>query len=93
MIVKWTRRATLDVERLCRFFAEYDHAAARELAKRLDAAPEQLISFPRLGQRVDGYELKEVRKLIISRYVLHYEVVDNEVLIMRIWHVREDRPG
>ncbi len=40
---------------------------------------------------LDGYSSREVRSLIIGDYEVRYEIAGNELLILRIWHAREDR--
>jgi plasmid stabilization system protein ParE len=89
--VQWTDKALIDTERLYHFLAQYDRDAALSMAARLDAAPAKLIAHPRLGERVEAYATKEVRKLSVGRYVMHYEIVGDRILILRLWHAREER--
>lgn len=91
MQVQWTRRAVIDSDRLCDFLAQYDRDAAIKLAIHLDATLAKLADHPRFGERVESYVVKEVRKLSVGRYVMHYEVVDDQILILRVWHSREER--
>jgi plasmid stabilization system protein ParE len=91
MRVQWTQSALIDVERVYAFLAQHDRDLANALAIRLDAAPSKLLLHPRLGERVDGYVTKEVRKLSVGRYVIHYELVGDQILILRVWHSREQR--
>ena len=91
MQVQWTQNALIDTERLYLFLAQFDRDAALSLVARLDAAPAKLVAHPRLGERVDAYEAKEVRKLSIGRYVMHYEIVGDRIIILRLWHAREER--
>ncbi len=91
MQVQWTDKALSDTERLYLFLAQFDRDAALSLVSRLDDAPAKLIDHPRLGERVDGYATKEVRKLSLGRYVMHYEIVGDKILILRLWHAREER--
>ncbi len=91
MQVQWTEKALIDTERLYFFLAQHDRDAALGLAARLNDAPAKLIAHPRLGERVEGYVAKEVRKLSIGRYVMHYEIVGDKILILRLWHAREER--
>ncbi len=91
MQVQWTRQALFDVERVCLFLAHYDRDAAISLAARLDNASARLLVNPRLGERVESYVIKDVRKLSVGHYVMHYEVADDDILILRVWHAREER--
>jgi plasmid stabilization system protein ParE len=87
----WTRPAVADLVRLHDFLAEVSPRAADRTAKALDAAVKQLQAFPRLGSRVDGFASREVRRLIVGDYEMRYEVVSDAVVVLRIWHGREDR--
>jgi plasmid stabilization system protein ParE len=89
--LQWTSKALLDVERLCLFLAQHDRDAANRLANTLNIAAAKLTSLPRLGERVDSYVVREVRKFSVGRYVMHYELRDDEIIVLRIWHGREDR--
>jgi plasmid stabilization system protein ParE len=89
--VQWTAKALIDTERLYQFLDQYDRDAANTLVARCDAAPNKLLAHPRLGERVEGHVTKEVRKLSIGRYVMHYEIVGDRILILRLWHAREER--
>lgn len=91
MQVQWTRRAVIDSDRLCDFLAQNDRDAAINLATQLDAAPNKLADYPRIGERVESYVVKEIRKLSVGRYVMHYEIIGNQILILRVWHSREER--
>lgn len=91
MQVEWTKKAVIDTERVCLFLALHDRQAATNLATRLDSAPDKLIAHPRLGERVDSFVVKEVRKLSIGHYVMHYEILGDKILILRIWNAREER--
>lgn len=91
MQVLWTRRAVIDSDRLCDFLAQFNRDAAIKLAMRLDAAPTKLADHPRFGERVESYVVKEVRKLSVGRYVMHYEITGDQILILRVWHSREER--
>ncbi len=91
MQAQWTAKALIDTERLYFFLAQYDRDAALNLVAHLDAAPAKLVAHPRLGERVEGYVAKEVRKLSIGRYVMHYEIIGDQILILRLWHAREER--
>ena len=91
MQVQWARKALLDVERVCLFLALYDRNESISLATKLDNAPTRLLAHPRLGEKVDSYVVKEVRKLSLGNYVMHYEITGDVILILRVWHAREER--
>lgn len=91
MNVIWTGSASLDVERLKDHLLAVDADAAARLTLRLINAPDRLIDFPRIGQQLDGYLPREVRRIIVGHYELRYEIVDVTIYVLRVWHCREHR--
>ena len=57
----------------------------------LTRAPNRLRDFPRVGERVESEAGVEIRRLGVGSYVMHYEIAGDEILILRVWHAREDR--
>jgi len=58
----------------------------------LQNATERLVEFPRLGAPLESYEPREVRRLIVAgRYELRYEIRDDWIEVVRVFHVRESR--
>jgi plasmid stabilization system protein ParE len=91
MRIWWTVNAADDVHRLHLFLASVAPEAAVQVIRSLTAAPDRLLGYPRLGAPVDGFEPRDVRRLIVGRYEMRYEVRDDEIVILRIWHGRERR--
>lgn len=91
MRVRWTPKATSDVARLRDFLRAVDPGASRRTFLAIKAGISRLEEFPRLGERVGGSEARELRRLVIGNYELHYEVAADTILILRLWHVRQDR--
>ncbi|WP_229733049.1 type II toxin-antitoxin system RelE/ParE family toxin [Sphingomonas psychrolutea] len=60
--------------------------------KLLRAAPRRLLEFPRLGERIDVYAPREVRRIIVGRYEIRYEIAGTTILVLRLWHTLENRP-
>jgi len=91
MKIRWTGKAHSDLARLSEFLAAVNTEAAARTTSRLARAPERLIEMPRVGERLEEFAPREVRRLVVGAYEIHYEVVDQEILIVRIWHTRESR--
>jgi len=54
---------------------------------------DRLTTFPNLGRAVDqAPDPERIRDLILGDYVVRYLLLDNAVLILCVWHQREDRP-
>jgi plasmid stabilization system protein ParE len=91
MGLKWTSKALSDLARLHEFLAPVNPTAAARAVQSLAAAPSALLAHPRLGERLDGFEHREVRRLLVGSYEMRYELRDGEIYILRLWHTREKR--
>jgi plasmid stabilization system protein ParE len=89
--IDWTDAALSDLERLYDFLAPVNPPAAARTVQALVAAPERLLDHPRLGEPLDEFGPREVRRLIVGRYELRYEVDAETLSILRVFHAREDR--
>ena len=89
MQLRFTRSATRDLTRLRDFIARHDPEPAARVSKRLRRVIRLLVDQPALGQAVDG--LPDVRDLVAGDYVVRYTVHDECVVVLRVWHGREDR--
>lgn len=91
MHIFWTRLASQDVGRLHDFLKIVNPAAATKTVQQLLKAPHVLLENPRIGERLDEFEPREIRRLVVARYEVRYEVKESVIHILRIWHTREDR--
>jgi plasmid stabilization system protein ParE len=91
MKLRWTAKARSDLERLHAFLAPVNARAAAQVMEMLMLAPERLLKQPRLGVRLEIYELQEVRRLLVGDYEIRYELVGDTIHVVRLWHSREDR--
>jgi hypothetical protein len=91
MRLVWTGKAASDVARLHAFLAEVNPRAAVRTARELVSAPRRLLTAPRLGERLEEFTPREVRRLFVGGYELRYEVTETSVLVLRLWHTLEDR--
>jgi plasmid stabilization system protein ParE len=66
-------------------------AAAARAVKSLTAAPVGLLANPRIGERLEEFEPREVRRILIGKYEMRYELQESMIYILRLWHTREDR--
>jgi len=91
MKVKWTRDAIADLNRLHAFLEPVAREAAARIIQQLAHAPDKLVEFPRLGEKLEQYAPSEVRRIIVGRYEMRYEIAEATIFILRLWHSREDR--
>lgn len=91
MEIKWTSKALSDLNRLYDFLAPADATAAAKIIRSLTSAPNILSDQPRLGERLDAFEPREVRRLLVGSYEMRYEIQEYTIYVLRIWHTREKR--
>jgi plasmid stabilization system protein ParE len=89
--VRWTGRAASDLTRLYDFLCPAAPAAAARIVRELAHAPDRLRDYPRLGEKLETYEPREVRRLLVGNYELRYEIVAGDIIVLRVWHCRESR--
>ncbi|MDP2795870.1 MAG: type II toxin-antitoxin system RelE/ParE family toxin [Sulfurisoma sp.] len=91
MELKWTSKALSDLARLYEFLALANPAAAARAVKSLTAAPAGLLVNPRLGERLEEFAPREVRRILVGKYEMRYEFQEPMIFVLRLWHTREDR--
>ena len=91
MKVRWTRRAASDLTRLHEFLRPVAPDAAARVVLQLTRAPDRLVVYPRLGVKIESYDAREVRRLIVGDYELRYEIDAGTIFIVRLWHCRENK--
>lgn len=91
MKIQWTRKAASDLVRLHEHLQPVAREAAARVVQQLTRAPDKLIDFPRLGEKLEVFEPREVRRIIVGNYELRYEIESGAIFILRLWHCRENR--
>jgi plasmid stabilization system protein ParE len=91
MELKWTSKALSDITRLYELLASVNQPAAARTVQQITAIPITLQSNPRIGERLEEFEPRDVRRIQIGHYEMRYEIVDSTLYVLRLWHTREDR--
>lgn len=91
MRIQWTRSASADLVRLHGFLEAVAPDAAVRVVRQLAQAPNRLLDFPRIGEKLEAYEPREVRRIIIGNYEMRSEIAQGAIFILRLWHTRENR--
>ncbi|WP_413791744.1 MULTISPECIES: type II toxin-antitoxin system RelE/ParE family toxin [unclassified Pseudomonas] len=91
MELKWTSKAVSDIARLYEFLAAVNQPAAARTVQQLTAAPTSLLANPRIGERLEEFEPRDVRRIQVGRYEMRYEIAGSTLYLLRLWHTREDR--
>jgi len=91
MKLKWTSKALTDLERLHDFLVVVNPPAAARTVQSLIKTPTRLLANPRIGEQLFEFEGREVRRIIVGKYEIRYEIQDSCIYILRLWHTREHR--
>lgn len=91
MEIRWTSKALSDLTRLHEFLNLKNPSAAAKAVQAIVGAPEVLLAHPRLGERIEEFAPREVRRLLVLNYEMRYEIQHDIIYLLRIWHTREDR--
>jgi plasmid stabilization system protein ParE len=91
MKIRWTAKGASDLARLYDFLNPAAPQAAARVVRQLAHAPDRLLAYPRLGEKLEAYEPREVRRLRVGDYELRYEIAAGEIIVLRLWHCRENR--
>jgi plasmid stabilization system protein ParE len=91
MELKWTTKALSDLVRLHEFLSSLNRQAAASTVQSLTSTPVKLLAQPRIGEKLDEFDPREVRRIIVGHYEMRYEIQQSTIYVLRLWHTREDR--
>ncbi len=91
--IRYANAALDDFQRLHDFLDKVDPNAAIRAVETLYASISDLKTHPGLGRPYDVS--RHVREIVVkykkTGYIVRYQTSDDVILILRIWHAREDR--
>lgn len=91
--IEWLPEALGDIERLYTFLHDKDFDAAKRMAANLLKGTELLQSSPRTGRPMPDETGR--RELFVAfgagAYVLRYINTGKVIIIIRVWHSKENR--
>jgi plasmid stabilization system protein ParE len=89
----WLPEAKADIQRLYAFLADVNPSAAVAAIRAIQRGAARLLEHPRMGHRMD--DETERRELILpfaaGAYVLRYRIERDTIVVIRVWHGREER--
>lgn len=91
MELKWTSKSLSDLVRLYEFLSPLNKPAAASTVQSLTAAPTKLLAQPRIGEKLEEFDPREVRRILVGCYEVRYEIQQSTIYILRLWHTREER--
>lgn len=91
MDLRWSGKALSNLTRLHEFLATVNKPAAARAVQALTAAAASLMENPRIGERLEEFNPREIRRILVGSYEVRYEIEASTIYIMRLWHTREER--
>lgn len=91
MELEWAGKALSDLARLYDFSDPVNRQAAARVVQSLVAAPVRIREHPRIGEKLEGFEPREIRRILVGHYEMRYEIKESRIYVLRIWHTRENR--
>jgi len=93
MKIEWSEDALADLDRFATFLRETYPALAERVARELVSKAQILSELPRSGRALAGRQ--EYRQVVLrvlnARYVFQYRYDEDRLVILRIFHGREER--
>jgi plasmid stabilization system protein ParE len=91
MEIKWTNKALSDLVRLYDFLTPINKRAAATVVQSLTSATSRLKEHPYVGEKLEEFDPREVRRILAGHYEMRYEIHSSCIYVLRIWHTREER--
>lgn len=90
MKLRWTRRATADLNRIAARITADNPLAAHDFVSAIRVRVERLAQFPFLGR---PGTLADTRELVVHRnYILTYRLHGDGAQMLQVWHVARNLP-
>jgi plasmid stabilization system protein ParE len=88
---RFAPEAVEDLVRLRGFIEKNNPIAAQRIARDLLLGMEKLKVFPEIGLKViRAFEPHRIRDLYIGNYIVRYLIGDGEIVVLRLWHGKEN---
>ncbi len=88
----WSTTARNDLIRLREFIQSKNPRAAKRSSEKIIKAATLILANPAIGTRLEGREDYELFTPFGKKgYILRYQIIDEKIVILKIWHTREDR--
>ena len=93
--LNWTPVALRGLARVREFLGRENPSAAQRAVRRIRRAADVLRRHPELGRPCEDDAFPDLREVVApfgrGAYVIRYRIDRNAVVVLRVWHSREDR--
>jgi plasmid stabilization system protein ParE len=91
MALRWAASAYAVLRRIHAFLEPVNPTAAFRAVMQLINRVERIPANPRLGERLERFGGREVRRVLVKDYEVRYEIRDTDIIVLRVFHTREER--
>jgi addiction module RelE/StbE family toxin len=93
MKIEWSAQALADLDRFADFLRDHFPALSAVVAREIMAKAALLSEHPLLGRALSGREeyRQAVLRVLNAAYVFQYRVTKDRLVILRVFHGRENR--
>jgi len=94
MIVRWTRKAQIDLRGIEKHIAIDSPTLAKAMSKKIASKTKILADHPLFGAAVDVYDVDRIRELLVVPYRILYKVneCDGYCEVLAIFHAAQLLP-
>jgi len=87
--VVWTKNSEIQLQEILEFFTKRNLSGhySRELYRRFKTELKTAAKNPELGIKT---KLDQIRGLIIENYILFYEILEDRIIILKVWDCRQN---
>ena len=87
--VVWTRSSEIQLQEILEFFNVRNKNAqySRKLYKKFQSELKIAAQNPEIGIKT---KLNGIRGLVVGDYILFYEILENEILILKVWDCKQN---
>ena len=88
----WSPVVRHDLIRLREFIQPHNPHAEQRSAEKIRKAAKTILDNPAIGTRIEGRKDHEFFTAFgQGGYILRYQIIGLKIVILKIWHTREDR--
>lgn len=89
----WLPEPKADIQRLYDLLVDVNPSAAAATIRAIQRGATRLLEHPQMGHRMDDEteRLELILPFAAGAYVLRYRLERETIVVIRVWHGREDR--
>jgi plasmid stabilization system protein ParE len=85
----WSKNAVVQLHEILMFYKQRNKSSSYsiKLYNRLNIELDKLLTHPELGVKT---KFEKIRGLIVSNYILYYEISDQYITVLKVWDSRQN---